>query len=206
MAYYDDFTTVATLGNGEVVLVGEEHGNRTCGELATDVLEDVEPVAVAVEHARLWYSATLGAAMGRMAAYARRHGVPLIAIDETSQIWRSTLGPNDRQAQFLAIANSFTHPITERGDVNERAIDNARQAIYELYGPDTYDALYELREQAMAERLKRAVHDYGEPIVAAIGTFHIKALQRYYESAELSMRGLPSNRVETEDSNARVRS
>lgn len=164
--------TVHLAREGDIVLVGEEHGNRLCGDLMHEVLEVMEPSAVGVEHGDRGV-----AAMGQANHYARLHNIPLTVVDDKSKLRACERSIPSHKPRLYRIANTFREPITEGGDAPLTSIESARRTIYELYGEEVYDAMYDYREDAMAEGLEKLVEEHGGPVLGVVGTFHILAIK-----------------------------
>lgn len=167
-----DFNTVQTAADGSIVLVGEEHQNSICAELARDVLEEVEPETLAVEMPPTWPAH--GAGMGAMSRYAERHGKPLVNIDEPRGRMKNL---DCSYPKLTHVANTFKAPISSEGDVPLESINWARREVRDRFGQEAYNEMYTVRERAMTERLNTLKETYGTPIVAGVGTFHILALR-----------------------------
>lgn len=179
MTFWDN-TTIQTLADGDIVLVGEEHGNVFSKDLMRRVLNDVDPGTLAVEKSPGSWPLMDGG-MGRAAQFAEDADRPLLAIDKPSPKFRARSGS---RAGLLQDANEFSHPITVDGDVEVAAISNARQRVRDNYGHKTHREMYTEREKEMAGNLKAAIEEYPTPIVAGIGTFHILALRDIYPLVE----------------------
>lgn len=183
---FKPYTTVAEALDGDVILVGEEHGNRECKRLAARVLREVQPPTVAVEMGPNEVPPR-GAGMGALVSYAEENDdVPCLHIDEPNvRISKKCREAGANWHELLQKANKFSHPIKSGGDLNPAAIRNARSRVANQFGQQVHYWLYEYREQSMAKSLRDAVEDYETPILAGIGAFHINALQR--ELAEPSL-------------------
>lgn len=177
MGLYDKYT-VERLDDGDVVLVGEKHSGRGAErsrELAERVLDDVQPRTIAIEaSAGKRPGSAGGMTIGHR--YARDNGLPCLTIDTPKRFGETT----DRVGELYRDANIFTHPIQEDGDLNPKAAHNARQAVYELYGKDTFYRMYLKRESKMAARLRRATERFSTPIVWFGGAFHVEYLAKKY--------------------------
>jgi len=181
---FEEYTTVRELPQEGIILVGEEHGNSRCAMLATEVLQHYQPPVVAVENHRPYGGNSGYSAMREVAAFAEARDVPQVGIDEyTRNLWGSA--PN--RVELLADANRFSYPIAEDGDLTEQAIADARRRIADKYSERVWKEMYEWRERLMAARLREIVEEYGAPVVAAVGTFHINALAEYLAKREWTL-------------------
>lgn len=178
---FDDYTTVEEVLGGNVVLVGEEHGNERCEALAEKVLDEYQPPTLAIESARPSRPNT--GARRAFYDYAKERTLPFIAIDENNR-WHDL----DYNGPLHRDANNFSHPIEEDGDLDPQAITDARNRIQEKYGSDIYHAMYTEREEAMAGRINTLLDFFDTPIVVGIGTFHIRALRDYLEAYDDKLR------------------
>lgn len=189
---FEDYTTVEETLDGDVILVGEEHtppGAEYSEDLADRVLQEYEPQTIAIESYRPRNRS--GGAMGRVADYASDEGVPLVAIDNSNPWHRLDCS----RSNLMERANHFSHPIQEDGDLDPAAIYDARERIRDEFGDDAREMMFENRENAMAARLRGLREstecgpedmEYESPIVAAIGTFHIRGIRdRLEENIDL---------------------
>lgn len=173
------YTTVQQVEDGDIVFIGEEHGNPKSGRLADKILDKVQPNTVAIERGpRVRVGRGGRAAMGSCVEYARETDAPLLLIDESRSKYLSRCG-NTRGIN--RIGNKFSHPIGENGNLNRRAITDARMRIRDKLGQDTYEAFYEFRERGMLSRLNTALDEgFETPMVVAVGTFHVLAMRDLY--------------------------
>lgn len=171
--------------NCDIILVGEKHsgeGARRISDAFQDMATFLSGVgAVAIEMPP-GTRATSSGAMGDAADCAQYHDVPLYAIDErrTAMHQAQREAPNPGEP-LLSVANTFTHPIQEDGSLNRKAAENARQAVYELFGENVYDEMYTNREIGMASRLRWLNDHHDGCIVAVVGAFHLDALEERIE-------------------------
>lgn len=176
---YEDFTTVEVLMDGDLIIVGEEHGNENSKRLMQRILDKTDPGMTAVEqgphHAR-----PVDGAMGEVARYAEREGIDLWHIDNEDR-WRSIRSDTDMR-ELLDVANQFSHEIQLDGDLDERAITDARERVRDQFGNEVFNAVYPDREETMAEYLRWLgnITTY-PPAVAAVGAFHLPAIAEIIE-------------------------
>jgi hypothetical protein len=181
---FEEYTTVRELPQEGAILIGEEHGNSRCAELARKVLDYYEPPTVAVENHTPYRGRRNYSAMREVAAYASRENAPQVGIDEyTRRLWGSA--PN--RIELLEDANRFSYPILEDGDLTEQAITDARERIADKYSERIWKEMYEYRERLMAARLRSIVAEYEAPVVAAVGTFHINRLAEYLSQRDWTL-------------------
>lgn len=185
MSKFDDFTTVRSVADGDVVFVGEEHGNTWSKKLGEQVIAEVKPNVVAIEKGETYTAPRPSAgAMGACKEYAEQNGVPLLCIDENRSEYRGRYPDDVSSGRVLEVGNEFSHKIERDGDMNYYSIINARESIKDEFGMEVYDAFYTFRERGMVARLKRALERYEPPIVAAVGTFHIIGLEDMWNFVE----------------------
>lgn len=178
-----DKNTVQQVAGGDIVLIGEEHGNPLSADLASSVINDLEPRTLAIEmDASSRKPVISSGAMGRVRNYAEKNDLPLLKIDQKD--YRNEISSNIRLGKLFGIGNDFSHPIQEDGDVDWKAIRNARMNVLSEFGEEVHHYFYEYRERAMAGRLKKAMNEFETPILAAVGTFHILAIRSLFEVVE----------------------
>lgn len=188
-------TTVEVLEDGDLIIVGEEHtgeGATRSRELGEEILNEYQPQTVAIEAPPGRATGGRGA-MSLANGYARRNGADLLTIDNQRGPMRRAV---DNFSDYLGTANTFTYPIQEDGDLNPKAIENARQLVYELYGEEAYYEMYTHREEKMAARLREAAASFQPPIVLFCGAFHVPALVEQYHEVDYSL-PLEGKRVTT---------
>lgn len=193
MRAFDDYTTVESCLDGDVILVGEEHGNNRCADLAGRVLDAVEPGAIAIEEPPE-RRAPHSAAMGEVSSYAKNNGLRLAKIDIENRTRRFSQAIGNQRG-LHSTANNFTFEIQEDGNLNPKAIRDAREAVKEQFGVSAWRIMYPIRETEMARNLLTLRNEYDGPVVAAIGAFHVPAVSRFLAHQE-PYGGLSSNRFE----------
>jgi len=176
MDEYNDYTTVASLLGGDIILVGEKHGNRDSASLMDTVLETVEPQTVAAEMPPRSRVPSTGG-MGRARKYATENSAPLIRIDKSGR-FNNIRDTDISMSELIRKANLFSYEIETDGDLNEDAIWDARNRIKTYYGNKVWKAMYPEREAAMAKHLLKARSEFETPIVAGIGAFHLPAVSQ----------------------------
>lgn len=175
------FNSVGEALDGQVILVGEDHRSRRCGRLAKRVIDQVDPQTLAVERAPFVSPKPAGrVAMGEATQYAKENGLPLLHIDSRDKR-RKFDEAVDNRGEFLKVANHFEDPVTREGEVTINSIISSRSKIRHQFGQEAYEALYIEREIDMARHLIHAVERFEPPIVAAVGAFHVKALEEMLE-------------------------
>jgi hypothetical protein len=179
----DNHTTVQTAQGGDIILVGEEHGNSDSAALMDRVLDEHEPAALAQEREPNQRLLRRGA-MGAATSYARRHNLPTVKVDIGSP----------SEPGLMTVANEFTAPIEEDGDLDPQAIEDARTAVRDEYDYETYRAMYIDRERAMAANLQASLQEFGAPIICALGAFHILSV-RELVATEPAAAELPARRI-----------
>jgi SAM-dependent methyltransferase len=185
--------------NTTVYIVGEEHsgeGARRAGSLARELLRNIEePEVVAIEDNSP--SVKRGGAMGAVYSFAEENLASVFAIDEPkSSIREACSEVGCSYGSLLLDANEFSHPIQEDGDLDPRAIRDARERVKENYGERVYDAMYTHREKQMAGRLRYLAAHY-KPIVAAVGAFHVPSITHRLEPGQEGEISVGSDRATT---------
>jgi len=181
---YFDNTTVQSLDDGDIILIGEEHsgtGANRCKRMARHLIDEIDPQTLCVEYPPRNNPYHGIGAMGYFSDYAQEHSLPLIHIDKEKDDRREVV---DSYGKFCTDANKFTYPIEEDGDLDSRAITDARKRIYDEYGREAYEAMYIDREIYMAGILREIKRRYRLPIMVGMGTFHIFAVRDMYNSME----------------------
>lgn len=178
---FDEYNTVQTVANEDIILVGEEHHNHRSKELMDRVLDEVGPNTIAVEASP--GERPVGGGMGLASNYASKESIPAIAIDSPNKREKFRSCSNN-SGRLLTVANQFSHPIQENGDVDIRAINNARRTIRDEFGQQAYNEMYTNREIIMTKVLKSCLRDFESPIVAGVGTFHILALRDMFSEID----------------------
>lgn len=192
MRRFQDFTTVESCLDGDIILIGEKHGNERSGGLARDVLGEVEPGVIAVEEPPNKAVIPRGA-MGAAVQYSRDNQLDFAKIDIESRR-REFASRVDDMARFHAVANSFSSPIQPSGDLQEQAIWDARNGVKDRFGEAAWRIMYPIREQEMARRLLTLRENYDGPVVAAIGAFHVPAVSQFLAHEE-PLEKIDDNRV-----------
>lgn len=183
----EEKTTVQTVEGGEIILVGEEHRNQDSRELAERVIEEVDPQTIAVERSGKKYPITSSTAGGMEygAWYAEQEKIPLLHVDtKHDKPFRLRRKEGYGTLSLSREANKFSHPIEEDGDVDPRAISDARERVREQFGDDIADAMYIDREEMMVKNLLWAKENFPTPIVVNIGTFHILRMKELFNEID----------------------
>jgi hypothetical protein len=173
----ENLTTVEWLAppdDDKLYLVGEQHqqpGAPICAEVAENLIDQIEPSAVAIEMPP-GTRARDRAAMGVARQYVQDNpNVTGYYVDEPRNELRSCV---DNYIELSRCANKFSEPIEDDGDLDEIAIYDARSRVKNEFGSEAYLKMYEEREKAMAARV-RWLHAQQPGVTLWVGgVFHIK--------------------------------
>lgn len=180
-----------------LILVGEKHLCPESGRLASRICEGLDPVAFGVENSPAYrqgktsHITTRSGAIEYLEGYSSTRDVPLFYLDiPTEQFEESLLEaiPDD-MTQFEAkqISNQFEDPIDDSGKVTYRSISAARERVREQINEETYEFLYDEREEYIVKQLNWMRNEFSDPVVVAVGAFHVPALVKNLESSTTSM-------------------
>lgn len=181
---FEEYTTVEEVLDGDVILIGEQHeepGASRSNDLAWEVIGEYSPQTVAIEAYRPLNRT--GTAQGALYDYSREEGIPLVAIDENNQWGDLECDRHD----LHEVANTFSHPIQEDGDLDAGAIYDSRSNVLHEFGEEAFEMMYEDRELAMAQRIRGTLMrtSVETPLVVAMGAFHVPIVRDHLTNGEL---------------------
>jgi hypothetical protein len=173
----ENLTTVEWLAppdQDRIYFVGEQHeqpGAPICAEVAENLIDQIEPSAVAIEMPP-GTRARDRAAMGVARQYVQDNpDVTGYYVDEPRDELRSCV---NNYIELSRCANKFSEPIEDDGDLEEIAIYDARSRVKNEFGSEAYVKMYEEREKAMAARVQWLHAQQPGVTLWVGGVFHIK--------------------------------
>lgn len=165
---FENYNTVAEVQDGEIVVVGERHGDERSADLVSRVTDKYDFDAVGVE-------ALIGdGGMGAAIDFAEG-SMPIAVIDRRPSF---ETAEGDDRSELIEEANTFSKDLDENGDISWDAIADARKRVREKFKFETYCSMYPERETAMAERINWLNERHDGKILVVVGTFHIMALEK----------------------------
>jgi hypothetical protein len=189
----EELTTVEYIAppdDDKIYMVGEQHedpGASICAEVAENLIDKIEPSAVAIEMPP-GTRARDRAAMGVARQYVEGNpDVDGYYVDEPRDELRACV---DNYIELSRCANKFSEPIEDDGDLDQMAIYDARSRVKNEFGGEAYRKMYEEREKAMAARV-RWLHEQQPGVTLWVGgVFHIKEM---WDKLYLSTSHIPPN-------------
>lgn len=158
-----------------IYLVGEQHeppGAPICKRVAENVLDAVEPAGIAIEMPPdSGVPRTSG--MGAAREYAHENNIPAYCVDKPRSAMREAA---DSYMRLSSVANEFSHPIEDDGDLDAQAIRDARNRVANNFSNEAYREMYSRRERHMAKRIQQLYAQLDGPVVWFGGVFHILSI------------------------------
>lgn len=180
---YERFNTVEKIG--PLTIVGVSHGYKESEELVARAIEDKDPDLMAIEdYLYLPYIQGSSSGIERAKQYSVDSNTPMLLLDQSRQWLWEILG--DKTEEVVRCANEEQHRITRLGDIEIEAIIDSRERVRNNFGQEAYNAIFTKREQVICSRLKAAVRETKNKIVAVVGCFHVQSIRDLYSTVEPS--------------------
>lgn len=189
------FPNVAIVDN--LILVGEKHSCPKSGQLASRICDGLDPVAFGIENSpahrrgKTSHITARSGAIEYLEGYSSTRDVPVFYLDVPQDHFSESLEQAipDNMTKFKAkqISNQFKDPVDESGKVTRRSISAARERVREQINEETYEFLYDEREEYIVKQLNWMRDEFSDPVVVAVGAFHVPALVQQLESSTAVM-------------------